>query len=532
MFVSTLSLLALLGLISARTLATHKEDRRNDGWFGYRNVGYFTNWGIYDPQNFYVTNITTQDLTHINYAFANVDATNGTVFLDDPEVDIEYEYPGDNVDEKGNNLYGNLKQLYLLKKQNRRLKTLLSIGGATYSINFVNVIEPEWRETFINSSIEVLNNYGFDGLDVDFGKLGPVNKDPEAETEQGVAFTELLKGLREGLDQAAKKNGGGYYELTAAVGCGVFGWGGLDVSGMDKYLDFWNLMAYDFSGEWTPTALPASNLYHDPNPANDQYASGSECVQHYASEGVNSRKLVLGMPLYGTAFNGTQGLWTKWTDLGGGDYDQAGNYDDKHLPLEGAVMFYNKSLGASWSFDNSTGHVVSFDTPTVALQKAKYVMKNQLGGMMYWSIDQDYTKLQSNGKPNGRIWPGVWNKLKGTSKKYNYGKWKGAPWPLPDYIKNRQRRSEIVNNIESSELQLSKRGNNFGNWKNWAGWGEWEDPKQWKLKLDDNICTNIGFSLIDTVKTAFEKYGGGLDKTKNNLKYPNSVYDNIRSGLR
>ncbi|WWC93437.1 hypothetical protein V866_000271 [Kwoniella sp. B9012] len=517
-----LGILPFITTITGRAISTVEENQRrcdsceesSDGWSGYRNIGYLTNWGIYDPQNFLVTNITARDFTHINYAFANVDADNGTVFLDDPEADSQFEYPHDDIDEEEQVSIIPLQSFQIISGAEEytsthfggHLKTLLSIGGWTYSPNFADIVDSKWRETFVNSSITILNNFGFDGLDIDFG-------------EQGPALTELLKSLRGGLDQAAWKNGGGYYELSVAVGCGETGWGGLDAKGMDKYLDFWNLMAYDFSGDWTPTALPASNLYPDTNSANDQNASGSQCVEHYLGEGIDSRNLNLGLPLYGTGFNGTQGMWTNWTDIGGGDYDQAGNYDIKHLPLDGAVMFYNRTLGSSWSFDNTTGHVVSFDTPQVALQKAKYVVKNNLGGMMYWSIDQDYTKLQSDDKPSGRIWPGIWDKLKGHSKKWNYGKLKGKPFNLG------QKRSVSSINEKSAE-----RG--FGLWGNkWDLWGEWDDLKSWKLHLDDGICLNIGYSLVDTVKTAFEKYGGGLEKRKNNLNYPNSEFDNLRNGM-
>ncbi|OCF32739.1 hypothetical protein I316_05660 [Kwoniella heveanensis BCC8398] len=508
-------------------------------WAGYRSVGYFTSWGIYDPQNFFVTNITAKDFTHINYAFANVSAEDGTVFLSDPEADTNFEYPSDNVDEQSHNLYGNLNQLFLLKKQNRNLKMMLSIGGYTFSPAFQGVINAKWRETFTNTSVALLRQYGFDGLDVDYGH--------GAALRSRLAFVEFIRGaeaqgiielfrlLRAALDEAATLDGAKHYLLTWAAACGFYGWQDNDVAGMDKYLDFWNLMAYDFSGSWTNMTLPASNLYPDTNPINDVGASGSQCVEHYIKEGVNPRKLNLGMPLYGTGFNQSQGMWSKWEDIGGGDYDQPGNYDIKHLPLEGSVMFYNKSIGASWSYDNVTGHVVSFDTPTVALQKAKYVMDNKLGGMMYWSIDQDYTKLQASEKPTEHHWPGQWNPSRGGSKKGNYGHFKGAPWPLPESVKitNQnnwlaRRSSSFASASGESRGVVAKRG-----WRDWASvgwWGQMDDWRNgWTLKVDDGICTNIGYSLVDIVVTAFEKYGGGLDRTRNQLDYPGSEYDNIRN---
>ena len=38
---------------------------------------------------------------------------------------------------------------------------------------------------------------------------------------------------------------------------------------------------------------------------------------------------------------------------------------------------------------------------------------------------------------------------------------------------------------------------------------------------NDGICVDIGMSLVDTVVTAFEDYGGGLDQSTNNNHYPN-----------
>jgi chitinase len=49
--------------------------------------------------------------------------------LSDTWADLQYPYPGDNTTLPGENVYGNIKQMFLLKKKHRYLKTMLSIGG-------------------------------------------------------------------------------------------------------------------------------------------------------------------------------------------------------------------------------------------------------------------------------------------------------------------------------------------------------------------------------------------------------------------
>jgi chitinase len=331
--------------------------------------------------------------------------------MTDSWADTDIHWEGDSWNDPGLNMYGCLKQLNLLKQRNRNLKVLLSIGGWTYSPNFRQPMSTaDGRATFARTAVQLVKDMGFDGLDIDWEY--PENANEAAD------LVELLRVTRQELDSYAASlsqhadfanNAAGHghhghhghghhghhghgrpfhFELTVACPAAPAKYQVMDLRGMDRYLDFWNLMAYDFAGSWDSTAGHQANLFSSRHNPSTTPFSADGSVSGYISAGIAPNKIVLGMPLYGRAFENTDGPGCSFSGIGEGTWEQ-GVYDYKKLPLPGADEIDDSGIGASWCYDRNKRAMVSYDTVNVARRKADFIKHRRLGGGMWWESSSD-----------------------------------------------------------------------------------------------------------------------------------------------
>ena len=272
-------------------------------------VGYYISWGIYD-RNFLVQDIPANFLTHINYAFANLDEE-GNVVAGDLWADTQYVYPDETYPGSGN--FGALRRL---KKAHPHLKTLISIGGWTWSRNFPAVAaSSRKRKSFVKTAISFMLEHGFDGIDIDWEF--PVEGGPYPGTpEDSENFVKLLKELRTGLNNIGSK-----HLLTIATTQNPNRIKFLKLSNITPFVDFINVMTYDYNGPWSTKNPTNHNAPLYENPKDQPLASLFniyETTLSYEEAGLSPNKLVLGLPFYGYIYGGVEendsnGLYARWS---------------------------------------------------------------------------------------------------------------------------------------------------------------------------------------------------------------------------
>ena len=362
-----------------------------DAYTGDRKiVAYYTAWSTYG-RNYQVADIPADKVTHINYAFANV--ANGECVLGDSYADIDKAFAGDTWDQGV--LRGNFNQLQKLRQENPRLKTLISIGGWTWSKNFsAAAATPQSRDAFVASCVDFMKQYRFDGIDIDweYPVSGGLYPGVAADKEN---YTALLADFRDALDAKERADGRDYY-LTIAAPAGPTTIPNLEAGKMDSSLDWMNLMSYDFHGSWDPITGHNAPLTVGPKDTATGF-SVSDAVDAYLATGFPATKLVLGVPFYGRGWEGVSaidaGLYQSARGASVGTWEKGVfDYHDivaNYLPT--MKRYWDEAAQVPYLYDPARGLWITYDDPQSMKAKTDFIKDRGLGGAMFWELSNDRT---------------------------------------------------------------------------------------------------------------------------------------------
>ncbi|MBT2410114.1 cellulose binding domain-containing protein [Streptomyces sp. ISL-12] len=355
---------------------------------GKINLGYFTEWGVYG-RNYHVKNLVTsgsaEKITHINYAFGNV--KNGQCTVDDTFAAYEKSYTADQsvsgtADTWDQPLRGNFNQLRQLKAKYPHIKILYSFGGWTYSGGFGQAAQNP--AAFAASCKAVMEDPRwadvFDGIDIDWEYPNACGL--TCDTSGAAAFKNLTGALRSEF--------GDDYLITAAItGDGSSG-GKLDAAdygGAAQYLDWYNVMTYDYFGAWATTGPTAP---HSPLTSYSGIPTAgfnsADAIAKLKAKGVPAGKLLLGIGFYGRGWTGVTQSAPGGTATGAapGTYE-AGIEDYKVLknscPATGTV--------AGTAYAHCGTQWWSYDTPSTIAGKMTWAKNQGLGGAFFWEFSGD-----------------------------------------------------------------------------------------------------------------------------------------------
>ena len=284
-----------------------------------------------------------------------------------------------NVDNRNDSL--TILHLVDLKKRNRALKVILSIGGWGGCAPCSQVFSThKGRKEFSRSVKQVSEYFKTDGIDIDWeypAIEGYPGHQYMASDKQN--FTALIRSLRNEL--------GDKYEISfAAGGLENFLLQSVEWDKIAPIVNKVNLMSYDLvNGNSTVTG------HHTPLYSTEkQIESADNAIRFFDSIHFPLNKIVIGAAMYGRIFNvnndADNGLYQP------GSFDQGiswKNFDKKMMQQQGYVYYWDDTAKAPYMYNKMLKKLFTYDDEQSMAFKTKYAVHKQLSGIMFWQLGDD-----------------------------------------------------------------------------------------------------------------------------------------------
>ena len=286
-------------------------------------------------------------LTHINYAhgrFVDKETGDGGIWIEKPEL---------------------LEKVIALKQQKPSLKVLLMIGGWGDKADGFSMMARDARKRtlFCQSCKEHIDNYGLDGIDIDweYPTAGPSENGRHPDDTRN--FNLVLKELRETIGNTkiisyASSASADYVDWKTAM----------------LYMDYVNVMTYDMGDP------PYHNapLYYSAAITKKRSVDQS-ITQHFAA-GVPLNRQVMGVPFYG---HGTDPYKddVKYNEMAG--IFSSSKYEGKN------IRKWDSVAKVPYLVDESGNFLLGYDDQESVTYKGQYVVQKNLLGAMFWEYRHD-----------------------------------------------------------------------------------------------------------------------------------------------
>lgn len=290
-------------------------------------VAYVTSWTqtIPDPTV----------MTHINYAFGHVNDSFDGVRIDNPD---------------------RLRMIVDLKKQNPKLRVLLSVGGWGSGRFSEMAASDKNRLLFAKDCRRVVDVFGLDGIDIDWEYPTQSSAGISSSPDDTKHFTLLMRDLRQEL--------GNKLLTCATIASGEY----IDFRSCISYIDMVNVMSYDMGNPpYHHSALYPSEITN--------WMTTSAAIEAHLNAGVPHEKLVMGMPLYG---RGKQG------------------YTTEPDSTKGTKEQWHEQSMVPYLVDAQGNLVMGFENERSIGIKCQYIIDHRLRGGMYWEYGDEHQEKLRN----------------------------------------------------------------------------------------------------------------------------------------